>query len=67
MTIHDVNELGRAAIKLHAVNKDPLTASAAEILLRADKLPLTQPQKNAAVLIRRQLQAYACLHTEPLV
>lgn len=67
MTIHSIHDLGRRAIALYAANKDPLTASAAEILLQITQLPLNEPQENARALIDRQLQAYACLYPDPLM
>lgn len=66
-TIKEVHALAAAGIRLYAINRDPLTASAVEILFQARKLPLTEPQRNAQVLLSRQLKAYEVLFTEPLM
>lgn len=64
--VEAIHDLGTQAIRLFALTKDPLTASAAAILLKTKKLPLNAPQQNALRLVEKQLQAYSTLYTDPL-
>lgn len=66
-TIKEAHDLAAAGIRLYAINRDPLTASAVEVLFKARKLPLTEPQRNAQALLSRQMKAYEVLFTEPLM
>lgn len=65
--IREVNALGIEAIELYRVSGDPLTKSAAILLLQALKLPLNEPQEGAARLISKQLEAYRTLYITPQV
>ncbi len=65
-SITDLHDLGTKGIKLYGINRDPLTAHAAAILLQVTKLPLTEPQQNAVLVLTRQVEAYAAVHVEPL-
>jgi hypothetical protein len=63
----DYNSLGDRALRLYIKTQDPLTYSAAKILLAADpNKEATVVVKRAVALVRRQLKAYETLYTEPL-
>lgn len=57
-TLAEYHALARQGLQLYAVNKDPLTASGVELILKATTVPLTEPQQNAALVIKRQVAAY---------
>ena len=64
--IEEVHDLARKGIKIFAVTRDPLTAHASELLFKATTARLTQPQINAALVLRKQVDAYGALFAEPL-
>jgi len=66
-TLKDLHALAAWGIKLYALTKDPMTASAVEILFKTSSLPMTEPQKNAANLLTKQRDAYLVLFPDPLV
>lgn len=63
----ELHELAAEGVKLFAINKDPLTAHAVQLLFQATKLPLSAPQQNAAIVLRNQRDAYLTLFTTPLM
>ena len=67
MRLQEINELGEKGLSVYMVTHDPLTFSAAKLLLRATTSSLDEPQRNAVDLLQRQCAAYAVLFTEPLV
>lgn len=67
MRIQEVMDVADKGILLYAITRDPLTLSAAKLLLRAKKAKLTEPEQTALQLLQRQLDAYHTIHTEPLV
>lgn len=66
MTLTGIHVLANQGIKLYAINKDPLTAHAAGILAAVTALPLNEPQQNAAIVLKRQVEAHGTLFLDPL-
>lgn len=66
MSPHEITALAERALRLYALNRDPLTFSAAAILAKVKSSRLTEPQRNAVTLINKQLAAYEALYTDPL-
>jgi hypothetical protein len=67
MRIPEIKSLAENGLHLYAVTKDPLTFSAASLLLQAQSPRLTEPQQHAVNLLRRQLEAYRTIFPNPLV
>ena len=59
--------LAENGLHLYAVTKDPLTFSAASLLLQVKSSRLTEPQQHATQLLERQLDAYRTIFPNPLV
>lgn len=66
MSLPNLDELATQGMRLYALNNDPLTLDAAKILLKAGGSVSTQPQRNAYILLTRQVEAYTALYTNPL-
>lgn len=64
ITHHTLADRG---LKLWAITKDPLTLSAAKILLQTNQPPTTEPETTAQALLQRQLAAYEVLFYDDLV
>jgi hypothetical protein len=65
--LQELNSLAEKGLHLFAVTKDPLTFSAASLLLQAKSARLTESQQNAVKLLTRQLEAYKTIFPNPLV
>jgi hypothetical protein len=63
----ELHALAAEGLQIYAINKDPLTAHAVQLLFQATKLPLSIPQQNAAIVLRNQRDAYLTLFTAPLM
>lgn len=59
--------LAEKGLHLYAITKDPLTFSAAVLLLQVRGGRLTKPQRYAVQLLERQLDAYRTIFPNPLV
>lgn len=67
MVSHDYSSLGERALRLYLITKDPLTLSAAKILLAAEpNKPHPDAVARAVQLLEKQLAAYKALYTENL-
>ncbi len=62
----DPTALARLGLRIYAINKDPLTASAVEIAFKAKPPRLTEVEKSAVELLRRQVDAYTTLFPDAL-
>lgn len=65
--IKDLHVLAEKGLLLWRITDDPLTLSAATLLLKATTSKLTPPQKAAYDLLLLQLHAYEVLYTRPLM
>lgn len=67
MRLHDIHELADKGLQIYTITRDPLTMSAAKILLQTTSSDLTAPQRSAVELLQRQVEAYSILYIDPLV
>lgn len=67
MQLQELKSLAEKGLHLYAVTKDPLTFSAASVLLQAKGSRLTEPQRHAVQLLETQLEAYRTIFPNPLV
>lgn len=67
MRLQEIHDIADEGLKLYVVTRDPLTFSAAKLLLQTTSSVLNQPQTLALGLLQRQLEAYKVLYTTPLV
>ena len=66
LTLFEYHALARQGMQLYAITKDPLTASGVELLLQAASVPLTAPQQNAALVLKKQVGAYKVVFPDTL-
>ena len=67
MRLQELHDIADDGLKLYVVTRDPLTFSAAKLLLQATSSTLNPTQDMALGLLQRQLEAYKVLYTDPLV
>ena len=67
MQLQELKSLAEKGLHLYAVTKDPLTLSAASLLLQARSTRLTEPQRHAVKVLEKQLEAYKTIFPNPLV
>ena len=67
MRVKDLHTLAERGLLLWRLTDDPLTLSAATILLKTTHAALNEPQTSARNLLLLQLRAYEVLYSKPLM
>lgn len=67
MNLQEITVVAEKGLLLWRLTDDPMTLSAAKILLRCRKLPLNKPEQISLEMLQRQLAAYEVLYSKQLM
>lgn len=67
MNLLEATTIAERGLLLWRLTDDPLTLSAAKILLRCRKLPFNKPEQISLEMLQRQLAAYEVLYSKQLM
>lgn len=67
MNLQEITGIAEKGLLLWRLTDDPLTLSAAKILLRCRKTSLTKPEQISLDMLQRQLAAYEVLYSKQLM